>query len=128
MAKKKESIIKKLVLNLGGKEIEITPEEGQKLYEELKEFFCTEKKVEFIPFKEKEFIPYYPPVPYYPPFWTDDNTGSRPWWLDQPITICGDETKIWQGKPDNICGVSGTYTAENPNYTLTNDPIITAIN
>src|SRR6185369_15292018 len=54
--KMKDAVIKKFVLELGGKEISLTPEQARKLYEGLSELF--EKKVVV---EERHH--------YHPPYW-----------------------------------------------------------
>lgn len=60
-----EKIIKKIVLDIDGKEISLTPEQAQKLNNALNDMFGSKTVV-----KEKEYIPYRPYWPIREPYYT----------------------------------------------------------
>jgi len=69
-----KNIIKKVVLDLDGKEVELTLEQAKKLHELLNEL-CGEKKTEYVPY----------PVRYY--YWS----WNRPYWhYDGPTWTSSD--------------------------------------
>lgn len=72
---KESNIIKKIVLNIEGKEISLTPEQAQKLLVALTDLLGVKKEV----IKEKEYVPYpvYPSYPYRP-YWHWD-TYTTTW-------------------------------------------------
>ena len=62
-------MIKKIIIEVGGKEIELTPKQAKKLYDELGELYS----------KGKEYVPYwrwYPSYPYTSSYWIDDGTAT----------------------------------------------------
>ena len=77
--------IKKIVLDLGGKEVTLTLEQAKKLHELLDEL-CGEKKTEYVPY----------PVRY--PYWD----WRRPYWHDGPTWTSSNGT--------SACYDSGTVT------------------
>lgn len=62
-----DNIIKELKLDLGGKEVKLTPAQARRLKEALNELFG-----------EKEFVPYYPYQPYQLWHWQWDTTSNPP--------------------------------------------------
>jgi len=64
---KEKNLIKKIVLDIEGKEISLTPEQAQKLLVALTNLLGTKRET----IKEKEYIPYpiYPCQPPYNPCW-----------------------------------------------------------
>jgi len=86
--------IKKMVFNLGDKEIEITPEQAKKLYDVLGTIYG-KKEVTIV--EKKEYIPYYAPI------YIEQN---KPWWDYNKI--------IYSGSSENInCSIDGNSVSFN---------------
>ncbi len=84
-----KTLLKKIVLDVEGKEIVLTPEQAKKLHEALDELFGMKEK--------KEYVPYpYNPYPWYPyrlrweysrPYITYTGGGTTAGQLDAPCTM-----------------------------------------
>lgn len=58
----KENIIKKITINIGGKDVEVTPDEAKKLHVALGELLGVTPVKEYV----KEYVPYTPYAPLRP--------------------------------------------------------------
>ena len=101
---KKKNLIKKIVLDIEGKEISLTPEQAQKLLVVLTDLIGGKKET----IKEKEYVPY-PIYPYDPPY-----RPYRPWWpYDRPYYTWSSTTS----RAGALC--SANYSAENSTAKIT---------
>jgi len=83
----KNTKVKKIVIELSGKDVELTISQAQELRAALNELF--EEKVTIV--KEKEYLPSPYPVPYPQPY----PVYPRPWRYIRPITPYTEPWVTW---------------------------------
>ena len=111
--KKEANIIKKIVIDIDGKEISLTPEQSQKLLTALTDLLSVKKEI----IKEKEYVPY-PIYPYYPPY------HYRPYWkYDDNVFVWGtasnDTVDVYRKTSgDNKHYCSATFASNTAKITL----------
>lgn len=69
-----KNIIKKITINIGGIDVNVTPEEAKNLHEALGNLLGLDKSPIII--KEKEYIPYQPYTWPYTPYWYSSSKSS----------------------------------------------------
>lgn len=80
MVKEKEVKVTKIVINVGGKEVEFTPEEAKELTKILSDMFGEKDNI-YVPYS----VPYYPPYPHV--WWSVGYNTDGTKWTDNGVTI-----------------------------------------